>query len=95
MRTLILELCGIAGSPFVAGRVTSHTPKGSLFIGVASLFQSSVYISCVHPAHRGEALTEVTNKKCLCSIWRPFAIGNVVVLVHIEAKLLESSAELL
>jgi hypothetical protein len=34
--------------------------------------------------------TEITNKECLRCIRRPFPIGNVVLFVHIEAKLLRS-----
>ena len=38
----------------------------------------------------GERLTEITNKECLCRIWSPFAVCDVVVLVDIEAELLDS-----
>lgn len=38
----------------------------------------------------GERLTEVTNKECLGRIRSPFAICDVVVLVDIEAELLNS-----
>lgn len=34
--------------------------------------------------------TEITNKECLRSIRRPFPIGNIVFLVHVESKLLGS-----
>lgn len=35
-----------------------------------------------------ERNTEFTNQECLGSIRRPFPIGDIVLLVHIEAKLL-------
>lgn len=35
-----------------------------------------------------ERNTEIANKECLRSIRRPFPIGNVVVAVDIETKLL-------
>ena len=34
--------------------------------------------------------TEITNKECLRSIRRPFPIGDIVLLVDIDAKLLET-----
>jgi hypothetical protein len=37
---------------------------------------------------RRERNTEFTNKECLGSIGRPFPIGNVVLAIDIEPKLL-------
>ena len=34
--------------------------------------------------------TEITNKECLSCIRRPFSIGNVVLAIDIEPKLLRS-----
>lgn len=39
---------------------------------------------------RRERITEFTNQECLRCIRRPFPIGDIVVLVYIEAKLLGS-----
>lgn len=42
----------------------------------------------------GEKNTEFTNKECLRRIRRPFSIGDIVLLIHIEPELLSASAEL-
>lgn len=39
---MTLELCGMAGLPFCAGTVHSHTPKSSFFMGFAARSHLSV-----------------------------------------------------
>ena len=41
----------------------------------------------LHPKERN---TEFTNQECLRCIRRPFPIGDIVLLVDIDAKLLEA-----
>lgn len=74
----------------------SKTPKGSFFIGYDSRFQSSFYrlVGTGRSLNGSERNTEITNEECLRGIWGPFPIGDVVLLVDIEAELVSALAEL-
>jgi hypothetical protein len=42
----------------------------------------------VEVCYRRERNTEFTNQECLSDIWGPFPIGDIVLLVHVDTKLL-------
>ncbi len=92
--TLTLLLWGIAVWPSLAGSVTSHTPKSSLFIGVASRSQLSVRkrYDTVLSLFR-TALTEVADEECLCDARSPFSVCDIPILADIEAEFLKALSE--
>ena len=88
--TLTLELCGMAGCPFCAGRVISKTPKESFFMGWESRFQSSASRSAVIRTEVPGKLTEFAKEIGGLRVGSPFSVEDVVLAVYIETKLLDA-----
>jgi hypothetical protein len=92
--TLILLLCGIAGDPFFASKVTSQTPKASIFIGVADRSHLSARWFC--QSYQGtytgkrEQRTEISNEVCINGIRSPFAVRYVAIVIDIETEFLKT-----
>ncbi len=73
----------MAGRPSLAGRRTSHTPKSSLRIGVASLLHSSAesLSNCTERLGEGSS-TEVAYQIGLNRIRSPLAIGDISIVMN-------------
>jgi hypothetical protein len=79
------------GSPSLAGRVTSQTPKLFFFIGLASRLQLSRggVNKGYEKARECGGSTEITSKARFNRIWCPFVISDIPIFVYIETKLLK------